>query len=415
MPPLLYLTHRIPFPPNKGDKIRSYHLLKALARDYRVYLGTAIDDIDDWRHLDALREHCAEVFAIGVRPRLARFASLRGLATGEALTVPYYRSRRMARWVRATLERHAIEKAVVFSAAMAQYVIDRPRLATLVDLVDVDSAKWRQYAPRARWPMSWVYAREAERLLEFERSIAARSVAVTLVSAAETALFLEHAPEAEGKAFTVRNGVDAEFFAPDPARASPYSAEAAPIVFTGAMDYWPNVDAVTWFARQVLPAVRARVPAAVFTIVGMNPAPAVRALAELPGVAVTGRVEDVRPYLQHARAVVAPLRIARGVQNKILEAMALEKTVVATSACLEGLGVRAGTEILAADDAGGFATAVGDVLAGATDAAIGRAARAHVVAEYGWARNLARIDQLLSGRGEVPAAAPTVADERAFA
>ena len=319
---LLFLAHRLPYPPDKGDKVRSYHLLRHLCEQHRVFVGTFLDDPDDERHLPALREMCAGLQVCRLDPRRARLASLRGLLDGQPLTLHHYRSAELQRWVDRSIDEHEIDAAVVFSSAMAQYVSNRSSLPLLLDLVDVDSAKWTQYATHHRWPLSALYRREGRTLLAFERAMVMRARQSFLVTAQEVALFERLAPECAGRVAVSGNGVNAEYFAPDAARASPFADEEIPLVFTGAMDYWPNVDAVSWFVAEVMPQLRARWPTLRFHIVGRNPTPAVNALAG-PAVAVTGTVPDVRPYLQHARVVVAPLRVARGIQNKILEAMAI--------------------------------------------------------------------------------------------
>ncbi|HSV46288.1 MAG TPA: TIGR03087 family PEP-CTERM/XrtA system glycosyltransferase, partial [Ramlibacter sp.] len=311
---LLYLVHRLPYPPNKGDKVRSYHLLRHLAARHRVFLGTFVDDPDDEVHLDTVRSWCAGFHASRLSPRRARLASLLGLATGEALTLRYYRDAELAAWVDHTVAHEKIDSAVVFSSSMVQYTAGKPDLPLLVDFVDVDSAKWAEYAGQHAWPMSWLYRREGERLLAYERSAAAQARRSFFVTDKETELFRSLAPESGHRVEPLCNGVDAEFFAPAASRASPYAADDIPLVFTGAMDYWPNVDAVTWFVREALPELRQRWPGLRFHIVGRSPTPAVQALAG-EAVRVTGTVPDVRPYLQHARVVVAPLRLARGIQN----------------------------------------------------------------------------------------------------
>ena len=397
MAKLLYLVHRLPYPPNKGDKVRSFHLLKHLARNHRLHLGTFIDDPADEAHVDAVRGYCADLHVARLSPRLAKLRSLRGLASGEALSLPYYRDAGLRDWVRRTCAAAQIDAAVVFSSAMADYV--PASLPALVDFVDMDSAKWTQYAGTHRWPLSWLYRREGERLFAFERAVARRARHSFFVTAAERDLFLTAAPECAGRVDAMCNGVDAEFFSPDHASASPYPAGAIPVVFTGAMDYWPNVDAVSWFAERIFPAVREAVPSAQFTVVGSRPSEAVRALARQPGVVVTGGVPDVRPYLAHAACAVAPLRIARGVQNKVLEAMAMARTVVATSQAAEGIRAEAGRDYCLARDEAGFAAAVIEALRAN---AAQPAARSCVLAHYDWTRNVAVVDPLLDA---VPAAA----------
>jgi polysaccharide biosynthesis protein PslH len=392
---LLFLVHRMPYPPNKGDKVRSYHLLKHLAETHRVFVGTFIDDPADAAHIDTLRTLCAGLFVTPLNPRRARVASLAGLLHNDALTLHYYRDAGLQRWVDQTVQGENIAATVVYSSSMAQYAQAHPRLPMLVDFVDVDSAKWSEYATQHRWPMSWLYRREGRRLLAYERQVAAQARRSFFSTDKETQLFCGLAPECAGQVQAMNNGVDAQFFSPEANRASPFAAGELPLVFTGAMDYWPNIDAVTWFAREVLPVLREQRPRLRFHIVGRAPTPAVRALAS-DAVRVSGTVPDVRPYLQYAAVVVAPLRLARGIQNKILEAMAMGRPVVASTACVDALVAEPGGEILAATEAADFVRAV-DLLLRAPDraAAIGTAGRLRVLHSYTWAAHMAVFDRHL--------------------
>jgi sugar transferase (PEP-CTERM/EpsH1 system associated) len=402
MEPLLYLTHRIPFPPNKGDKVRSYHLLRYLAARYRVYLGTFVDDDADWEHVPAVEALCEKACVRKLVPVAARARSLAGLLTGDPLTLPYYRDRELLAWVANVVADERITRCVIFSSAMARYLDELPGLKKVIDFVDVDSAKWSEYARRRSWPMSWLYRREGEKLLAFERDAARRADAVTFVTAAEAELFRRLAPESADRIRVVENGVDADLFSPAHALPSPYPAGEQPIAFTGAMDYWPNVDAVTWFAREVLPGILAAHPAARFYIVGMKPGPEVNALATERAVRVTGRVPDTRPYLAHARVAVAPLRVARGVQNKVLEAMAMARPVVVSGACATQLDARPGEDLEVAETAVEFARKVIDLLSGGRGDRLGRAARQRVLERYGWQESLARLDPILGARSASP-------------
>lgn len=396
MADLLYLVHRMPYPPNKGDKVRSYHLLKHLVARHRVFLGTFIDDPADEPYIDTLRALCAGLHVARLDPRSAKLRSLRGLLDGQALTLRYYRDAGLADWVDRTVREHDIGTAVVFSSSMAQYVEHRPNLRMLVDFVDVDSAKWSDYAQAHRGPLSWIYRREGTHLLRYERQVAARAEASFFVTESETRLFRSLAPECAGDVEAICNGVDADFFAPDPQRVSPYPPDEIPLVFTGAMDYWPNVDAVTWFVQEALPALRLAWPNLRFHIVGRSPTAAVLALRG-EGVDVTGTVDDVRPYLQHAAVVVAPLRLARGIQNKVLEAMAMGRAVVASTSCAAPIDASIGRELMAADDAAGFIEAVSALLA-APDRAneVGIAARKCVLQRYSWQSHLAGIERYIT-------------------
>jgi sugar transferase (PEP-CTERM/EpsH1 system associated) len=334
--------------------------------------------------------------------------------TGEALTLPYFRSRELHQWVKHVVWRERIERAVVFSSPMAQYVLDLPSVRTLVDFVDLDSAKWDEYARRRPWPVSALYRREARRLLAFEKRVAARAEASLFVTREEARLLSEAAPECANRIVAIENGVDSEYFSPAHVLESPFAADEHPIVFTGTMDYWPNVDAVAWFAREVLPQIRRHDARARFHVVGMNPSSQVRAL-QSDAVSVAGRVNDVRPYLGHAQAVVAPLRVARGIQNKVLEAMAMGRPTVVTSACAAVLTARQGVELEAADDAPDFAAKVLAVMDPERGDAIGRLARARILADYAWSSRFARLDDLIARIDLAPPPSSTPAPLRRFA
>lgn len=395
MADILFLVHRLPYPPNKGDKVRSYNLLKHLARQHRVFLGTFIDDPDDERHIATVRTLCADVHVARLDPRIARFRSLSSLLAGEALTLGYYRSSALRNWVNETCRRRHIDTAVIFSSAMAQYLEEQPRIPMIIDFVDVDSAKWTQYAPQHRWPLSRLYRREGKLLLDYERRMAARASRSFFATDNEVALFTRNAPECRVRVQAMGNGVDTDYFSVDDTRSSPFPPGELPVVFTGAMDYLPNVDAATWFASDVLPGLLQRWPAVRFYVVGRNPSAAVLALAS-DRIVVTGTVDDVRPYLQHAATVVAPLRIARGIQNKILEAMAMGRPVIASATCAAAVDAVAGQELLTATSPEEYIAAISQVLeAPETATAMGGAARQRVVERYTWEAHMKAIDPYL--------------------
>jgi len=390
---LLLLVHRMPYPPDKGDKVRSYHLLRHLQRQHRVFLGSFIDDPADEQHVEALRALCPDLHLERIDPRLRKLASAQGFLRGEALSLSFYRHAGLRAWVQRVAREHELQASVVFSSTMSPFAAELlPRVPMLVDLVDADSVKWTQYASNHRWPMSAVYAREGRLLLAHERATVLQARQSYFVTPQEVELFLSLAPDCRDRVKAMGNGVNADFFQPDAALPSPFDADEQPIVFTGAMDYWPNIDGVRWFAEQMLPAIRARHPRARFWIVGRNPASAVQALAS-DAVRVTGTVPDVRPYLQHAAAVVAPLRVARGIQNKILEAMAMGQPVVTVPSCAEAIGATAEQGLHRTDTAPGFVQAVFDAFADpAARRAQGARARAFAIDHFGWAAHLGAID-----------------------
>jgi len=391
---LLLLIHRIPYPPNKGDKIRSYNLLKHLARDYRVHLATFVDDADDWQHVPKVEAMCASSHFGKLDPLKARVRSLGALVKNRSLSLDYYQDAGMARWVAQTMAAHKIKRVMVFSSPMAQYVDGYRDARRVIDFCDVDSDKWRQYADKKSWPMSWLYRHEARQLLRYERQVASQYDASLFVSAPEADLFRQLAPESVARIGHFSNGVDTEYFSPDHDFLSPFAAGERALVFTGAMDYWPNVDAVQWFADEVFPALRAKGPGLAFYIVGSRPNPQVQALGQLPGVTVTGTVPDVRPYIRHATLAVAPLRIARGIQNKVLEAMAMATPTVVSPQALEGIDAVADAELAVADGAPAWIATL-DALLARNNQDMGRAARARVEHHYSWPSNLACIEERL--------------------
>jgi sugar transferase (PEP-CTERM/EpsH1 system associated) len=401
---LLFLSHRIPYPPDKGEKIRAFHILRHLTRTHRIHLGCLIDDPQDWQHRDALRPLCADLACFPLARRRQKLRALLHLRPGRALTLDYFHHPGLANWVNATLARTPIDRIFVYSSAMAPYVMDATGSERILDMVDIDSEKWAAYATETRGPMRFVWAREGRTLLAFEREAAVRFDHTFLVSAAECRHFAALAPESAGRVDWVNNGVDLDHFAPDIDFARPFAGDAPAIVFTGTMDYRPNVAAVCWFAHAVLPLLRRRDKPPVFHIVGANPAEAVRRLAGLQGVHVTGRVEDARPYIAHAALVVAPLRIARGIQNKVLEAMAMARPVLASPQAFEGIEAVAGRDLLVADGEAAMAQAAGAVLDGAHPH-LGVAARRAVERGYAWKTALARLDHLLDGAGTTEARA----------
>lgn len=397
MKDILLLVHRIPFPPNKGDKLRSFNLLKVLAGHYRVHLGTFVDKRSDWQHVHQLTPYCAETCFIPINSVSATLRSARGFLQGAALTLPYYGDRRMKRWVNEVARDKPLVAAVVFSSSMAQYVLGKKfdGLRKVVDFVDVDSDKWHQYSETKSWPLSWIYRREARKLSCAEADIAQSFDASIFVSQAEAELFLARSAGISHAVHAVPNGVDTDYFDPGIKLPNPYRDPGKVLVFTGAMDYWANVDAVRWFAAEVFPDIRRQLTGSAFYVVGSNPTAAVHELSHLPGVHVTGTVPDVRPYIAHAHAVVAPLRIARGVQNKVLEGLAMGRPVIASPAAIDGIDCGAIDGVVVADQADVMAQETIRVLQ-SSDTREGAHERRHFILQhYNWQKNLGQVINMI--------------------
>jgi sugar transferase (PEP-CTERM/EpsH1 system associated) len=393
MAKILFLAHRVPFPPDKGDKIRAFHILEHLAARHEVWLGAGADDLADLRSLPMAKARYRDAcFAPLDRLRRARNMAWAAVA-GAPLSVARFRHPMLERWIEEVLREVRPDVVFVYSSAMAQYVVGRmrPGACLVVDFVDADAEKWRAYAERAPAPARWIYAAETRRLIRFERRALDAAVAGILVSETERRLLANFQPDGADKLHVITNGVAADCF-----EVIPNPNVQPTIVFCGRMDYEPNIDGAEWFVREILPKVRERRPDAVFRIVGAAPAARVLALRATPGVEVTGTVPDVRPYLAGAAVVVAPLRIARGIQNKVLEGLAAGRPVVATPDALDGIAARPGRDVLVGADAQGFAPAVADVLLGLAPADLGSRGRRFVQRHHRWDTQLQAMDRLIA-------------------
>lgn len=396
---ILFLCHRVPYPPDKGEKIRAWHLIRGLARRHKVHLLTLADGpVPDLGPLQELCER-VEVFPLS-RPAAYMRAALRVLRPGP-LTLSFFESDELAARLKELAQSERFDVMAVFSSSMAPYAALLPEVPAILDMVDVDSAKWAQYARFAPLPLRPVYALEARRLRRYEASLASRFQRITLATANETRLYKSFAPQA--RAETVLSGVDFDFFQPMDLPKSPHPT----LVFTGQMDYFANVDGVVHFARQVFPRLRQRFPDLELVVVGRSPVPAVRDLGDLPGVQVTGAVGDVRPFLARAWVFVAPLRIAQGIQNKVLEAIASNVPVAVSEKVLAGLsdgGFRSGRDLLAAASDEEMERAVATLIEdGAVRERLAESARQRLLATYRWGPILDRFEDLLGASARPPA------------
>jgi sugar transferase (PEP-CTERM/EpsH1 system associated) len=342
-PNVLYVVHRVPYPPDKGDRIRAYHLLRFLSRRATVHLACLADEPVPAEAVAALRRHCERVAVVRLGRRTRWASALGSLVCGGTVTEGAFRSVGLRAVLRQWAAETAFDGAVASASSMVPYLRlpEFRHVPAVIDLVDVDSQKWFDYAAASRRPLAWLYAAEGRRLRRLEGSLPSWARAVTLVSEAEADLYRAFCER--GAVHAVSNGVDLEYFRPQPRQA----VEPA-CVFVGALDYRPNVDAACWFCEEVWPEVRRQRPGAEVWLVGRKPAPAVQRLTEVPGVRVVGQVPDVRPYVARAALAVVPLRIARGLQNKVLEALAMGKPVVASPQALAGLKPRTDAPALTA-------------------------------------------------------------------
>jgi sugar transferase (PEP-CTERM/EpsH1 system associated) len=389
---ILFLAQRVPYPPNRGDKITTWRLLERLARRHRVEVVAFAHDEADRAAARTLSERGLPTVAVplpgGLRQKLR---ALPCLLRGAPLTLGYYGSRELQR---AVDERAGdCDLAYAYSSSMGAFLLPQRDLPWIMHMAELDSDKWLQYSRRNRAPLSWVYRREWRTLERFERELARRAATNVFCTPLERQLFEQRIPGCP--AVVLRNGVDLQRFRPAPERA-----EADHLVFVGVMNYLPNVDGCRWFVGEVWPRIRAARPGARFTIVGSDPEPAVLALGQTPGVTVTGAVDEPRDFLERAAVSVAPLRIARGIQNKVLEALAMGLPTVGTTSATQGVEGEAGRHFLVADGAEAFAQAVLGLLADPAGARqLGARGRSFVEERYDWEVLLADLDRLVDEHG----------------
>jgi sugar transferase (PEP-CTERM/EpsH1 system associated) len=387
---IFFICQRVPFPPDRGDKIVTFNEIRHLSQTHDVHVFCLADGTADLDNVPRLRDYVASVTAVPVTKLRSRLRSLWALRARRPLSVAAFDEAALHRAIIRKYDEARPDVILVFSCNVAQYAEHFAGVPRIMQFHDLDSLKWAQYAQRSGIPLNWIYRAEAKRLLAYEHAIARRFSHALVCTAAERDDFERLFP---GIAVSlVGNGVDLDYFRPSGAAKKPGS-----MIFTGVMDYFPNVDAMCWFCDEILPRVQAELPQANLTICGNRPSAAVARLGKRPGVNVTGWVADTRPYLDASEVFVAPLQMARGVQNKLLEALAMGMPCVASTPAWRGTAVPAGTGILVADDAAEFAGLVTRLLRDrALRADLAVKARAVAEATYHWDIQLAALDRVIA-------------------
>lgn len=383
------LAHRLPYPPWTGDRVRAFHIARYLSKYHHLTVASPLEDRGELEAAQKLQKLIPDLEYALLSNLRRRVSALVGLVRPLPLSVSYFASRPLASRMRQRLRQETFDLIYVSCSSMAQYVTGCT-VPTMMDFIDVDSDKWKQYAGKALPPMAWLYSLEARRLRRFECEVARRACVVIFATQIEQAIFREIASDVQ--TVVIPNGVDTEYFCP-----SQEPRDQVPtVIFTGALDYPPNIEGICHFSQTILPLVRRRIPAVRFLIVGRHPCRRVLRLNRLPGITVVGAVPDVRPYMRKAHVAVVPLRIARGIQNKILEAMAMEMPVVASPKPAQGITAEVNVEWFVEDSPESFADQVIRLLHdSAVRSQVGRRARDFVKERHSWQQILPDVASLV--------------------
>ncbi|WP_158769082.1 TIGR03087 family PEP-CTERM/XrtA system glycosyltransferase [Paraglaciecola sp. L1A13] len=398
---IVVLSHRVPYPPNKGEKIRTFNQVKFLASlGHDIHLLSPCENDEELRHFASLKKLsiCRSVSAFPLSAKPLRL--LTGLITGQSLSVANFHTKQLQTALDSFISSHEVDAIICSASSMAEYIFQSDILKSevkkpllIMDFMDVDSDKWAQYKRSSHFPMSWIYNREHELVSQFERSVATRFDICYLIAQAEVDLFKENVIDTNN-IHVLGNGLDTKVFFPPKVK----KINHAPILlFTGVMDYKPNVDAVVWFVDKCWQSFTAKYPEARFIIAGMNPCNDVLALKMMQGIEVTGFVDDILPYYHSADIFIAPFRLARGVQNKVLQAFSCALPVVSTPMGAEGINCTPGKDVLIASDASDFVEKITFLSENKNLAAdIGKRALCLIEEQYSWEGQLSPIVDLLT-------------------
>jgi len=386
---ILFVCHRFPFPPQRGGKIRPFNVIRHLSQQHDVTVASLARSDAELAAGAGLTNHCARVIAEKISAPAALVRMVTRLPTATPSSMGYFYSPELARRIGAELARTRFDLIFVHCAFVANYVAQATSAKKILDFGDMDSQKWLAYADARAFPLSLGFRLDGTKLRRAEERLATKFDLCTCTTQGELETLRSYNTGVPVDWFP--NGVDSEYFRPSD---TPYEPDT--VCFVGRMDYYPNQEAVIHFCRNILPLIRARRPGVALRIVGAAPPTKIRDLARLPGVTVTGSVPDVRPFVQATAVSVAPLRIARGTQNKILEAMAMGVPTVSSVAAAKGVDAEPGQHLLTATGSQEFSEAVLRVLEHPAERRrLAENARARVLSHHAWPRSMAKLDRLI--------------------
>lgn len=386
---ILYVCHRFPFPPKRGGKIRPFNMIRHLSQRHEVSVCSLARSAAEAEEGRGIQPHCArfEMAVVSNPVQTARMVAR--LPTPVPSSMGYFYSPGLARKVDALLAGERFDLIFVHCSSVAQYVEKVHGIPKILDFGDMDSQKWLEYVNYKSFPLSMGYWLEGTKLVREEKRLARCFDLCTATTRAEWETLESYGTGVSSDWFP--NGVDADFFKPDGEGYDPNT-----ISFIGRMDYYPNQEAMFRFCDEVWPLLKSRRPEMKLLIVGADPIPAVQKLGERPGITVTGSVPDVRPYILRSAAMVAPLNIARGTQNKILEAMAMGVPVVSSRIAAGGVDAAAEEHFLVADSAQEYAEAIARIIEQPAERErLARAGRERMLSHHAWPRSMERLDTIL--------------------
>jgi len=386
---ILFVCHRLPYPPSRGGKIRPFNMISHLARTNSVVVASLSHTEQEAEAGMGLRDYCEDVITEVLPERIRWMQATKALLSTTPSSVAYFWSHALHRRIQERVYRTKFDVIMVHCSSVAQYVLDYPDSFRILDYGDLDSEKWSEYSRWKPFPFSMGYALESRKLRRYEHELALRFDRCSVTTQREKESF--EALQVPTPCNVIPNGVDTSYF------RRTGNSFAPVVLFLGRMDYFPNIDGILYFVHQVLPLIRKRMPNVEFRIVGSNPSSKIRELAKIPGVLVTGHVPDVRHYANDAAVSVAPLRIARGTQNKILESMAMGIPVVASPPAAKGIDAVPGRDLLVAEDTESFAERVLEVLENHhLRKSLSEAALKQLEAAHRWSASMSTLDRIVA-------------------
>jgi len=388
---ILFVCHRLPFPPKRGGKIRPFNIIRHLTESgHSVTVGSLARSDEELAEGQPLREYCDKLFVGQINPAAAVAHMVARLPISVPSSMGNFYSRSLHREIREELQQTRFDLIFVHCSSVAQYVRSAKGTPSILDFGDMDSQKWLDYSSFRRFPLSMGYWLEGTKLCREEKRLAGKFDLSTCTTQAELETLRSF--DAARQTDWFPNGVDAEFFSPTD---KPYNPDQ--ICFIGRMDYYPNQQAMLHFCNNVLPVIQSRRPATKLIIVGAEPSGEIRNLADEPGVTVTGTVPDVRDYVRDSAISVAPLAIARGTQNKILESMAMGVPVICSDNAAGGVDATPGKHLLIAKSPGQYADNIIRLLDSADERhEFSLAARQRVLSAHSWPASMARLDGIIA-------------------